>query len=557
MSVIHIRHIEAALHERFDGLIDVADYANHPADHRDRAFLSRAVAAFVPFALFDADETVAASAVTDESLDNGCDAMYHDPATHRAVIVQSKWDADGGSSPAVADVQKLIQGFQDLINMRFERFGPKMQRKIPEITSALDDPNTKFELVFAHTGQHPLSPEAKRLFDDLLGELNDVTEVVQYRILGQTELHSLVKGQAEGRRIDLEVALHDWGQTQEPFFAIYGQIEAEDVAAWWDQYGVDLFAKNLRRFVADSEVNEQIMASLRSNPEHFWYFNNGITVLCEKLTKKPIGGSDRRSGQFVCDGVSIVNGAQTVGCIGTVAVKDPQTVSQARVSVRFISIEACPPDFAIAVTRATNTQNRIERRDFVSLDPEQERLRSELYLDSGKIYAIKTGEPDPQPESGCSVTEATVALACASEDTNLAVQAKREIGRLWEDISKVPYKQIFNPGLTGLKMWRTVEIMRSVDRELRDAVATSEGKRRAVAIHGNRLLLHLVFEKMSVEHYSEPDLDLTDDLAKVTAIIPILLDRLTQGVEDKYGSNYVASLFKNATKCRDLVKAIA
>jgi len=195
--------------------------------------------------------------------------------------------------------------------------------------------------------------------------------------------------------------------------------------------------RNLRKFIHDSSVDAAITATLLSEPSRFWYFNNGITVLCDRIEKAPAGGASRKSGKFVFEGATVVNGAQTVGSIGRAADADANQVADARVHTRFISLEDCPPDFATDVTRATNTQNRVERRDFVAIDHEQERLRTDLQLEQGKIYAIKTGEPDPPPIHGCTVVDATIALACA-HSPDLAVQAKREIGRLWEDVAKPP-----------------------------------------------------------------------------------------------------------------------
>lgn len=555
MSVIHIRHIRTALEAHFTGHIDLSDWPKASDDDKQAVFLTRSLAAFMLTELGDLDPLTAAGSVTDGGQDNGIDALHLDPANHNLLIVQSKWDADGRGSPAVGDVQKLLQGFQDLINGRFDRFNKKVRRRQPELTSALDDPNVTFTVILAHTGQHDLSDPAKAILDDLLRELNDTTDVVSYRVLKQSDIHRLVRGQLEGEAINLEVALQDWGLTQEPFAAYYGQIEAEDVAVWWDRYGTRLFARNLRRFIPDSEVNESIVKTLLEEPEKFWYFNNGITVLAERVAKKPIGGADRRVGHFVCDGITVVNGAQTVGCIGTAYDRDRDAVQRAHVSVRFISLENCPEDFSTDVTRATNTQNRIERRDFVSLDPEQDRLRTELRLENGKVYAIKTGEPDPAPEAGCSVTEATVALACALADPTIAVQAKREIGRLWEDIGKAPYKQIFNPGVSGLRLWRSVEVLRIVEKTLRFEQDKREGRARGVAVHGNRLILHLVFRSLP-DRLGDPVYDFDPDLAGLANETIRLLDRLTELVEQEYPANYLASLFKNATRCRHLVELV-
>jgi hypothetical protein len=550
MSEIHIRHIKKALEEKFTGLIDLTDWESASDDARHAAFLSRALAAYVVGELVSIEPPSAAGSVTDGGDDNGIDAIYFDPTERRVVIVQSKWDSDGRGSPAVADVEKLLQGFRDLINARFDRFNAKIQTRRAQLETALDDPNVTFLLVFAHTGQEALSDHATRLLEDLLAEVNDTTEVVAFRLIRQPDLHGFVKGELEGESITLEVILHDWGSVQEAPVAYYGQIQAEDVAAWWEEHGSHLFSKNLRKFIPDSDVNDAITNSLLSEPEKFWYFNNGITVLADTIAKKPIGGGDRRSGAFVCEGVTIVNGAQTVGCIGAASRKDAEAVAKARVPIRFISLEEGPAELAGQVTRATNTQNRIERRDFVSLDPEQERLRMELLLEDGKVYTLKTGEPDPAHDTGCSVTEATVALACAQEDPALAVQAKREIGRLWEDISKAPYKQLFNSSVSGLRLWRSVDVMREVDRALRAEVDSREGRARGVAVHGNRLVLHLVFRGLPVGDFASTDLDFEELKRGLQGATTDTLDKVTELVELHYPNNYVASLFKNATRCR-------
>ncbi len=250
-------------------------------------------------------------------------------------------------------------------------------------------------------------------------------------MLSQAELRGFLIRGIHGTSPDLEVTLYDWGSTQEPYAAYYGQVEASAVAGWFADHGTRLFDKNIRQFLGqDSEVNASIIDTLHNQPEHFWYLNNGITVLCERVAKSALGGNRNKTGHFKFSGVSVVNGAQTVGCIGRAMADHPDAVADAHVTVRFISLENCPPEFAGEVTRGTNTQNRVERRDFVALDPQQDRLATELAID-GVRYAIKSGESTPAPETGCTIVDATVALACAQRIPDLAVQAKREIGRLW------------------------------------------------------------------------------------------------------------------------------
>ncbi len=208
------------------------------------------------------------------------------------------------------------------------------------------------------------------------------------------------------------------------------------------------------------------METLRNSPHQFWYYNNGITALCSSIQKKMVGGSSRDTGIFECRGVTIVNGAQTVGAAATAFSQDHRSVENARILLRLISLDQCPPEFAISVTRSTNTQNRIELRDFVSLDEQQQRLQTELQLDDVR-YVYKSGDSIASTDNGFDLDEATVALACAHQDVALSVQAKREIGKLWEDTSKQPYRTHFNQALSGRRLWRLVQIQRRVDSQLR------------------------------------------------------------------------------------------
>lgn len=60
-----------------------------------------------------------------------------------------------------------------------------------------------------------------------------------------------------GKAPDLKVTLHDWGITTEPYLAVYGQVDADDIAAWWSAHST-LFDKNLRKFIRAAAVQGDI-----------------------------------------------------------------------------------------------------------------------------------------------------------------------------------------------------------------------------------------------------------------------------------------------------------
>jgi hypothetical protein len=293
-------------------------------------------------------------------------------------------------------------------------------------------------------------------------------------------------------------------------------------------------------------VNNLVLATITDSPENFWYFNNGVTVLCASIDKAPAGGPERRQGTFGLKGVSVVNGAQTVGTLARALRQGKQSELDAvRVMVRFISLEDAAEDFAERVTRATNAQNVIGGRDFVGLDPEQTRLRDDFSVDN-LIYAVRSGEARPDPDKGCEFADAAVALACA-HSAGLATQAKREVSRLWDDITKSPYKALFNPQTNHLRVWRSVQILRAVDRELDRLRGGLDNRTKGYAVHGNRLIAHVVFAKLDLAGIEDHTADWAPTLAQAAESTARVLHAMKDIGEAEYGG-YTASLFKNATK---------
>jgi hypothetical protein len=547
---IPIMRIRSTLEKRYEGKIDLKDHIRRSAKEKESAFLTRSLAAFALAQLAGINDSIAATCVVDGYDDNGVDAIYYDNNDKKVYLIQSKWMESGKDSPKQGDIQKFLKGFKDFLNADFSQFNDKFKKMEDKLKEALYDAQVRFLLVITYTGSQPLAEKhARHDVEDLLRNLNDPIELVTYQVFSQKELYNAAAGLAEGAPIDLDILIRKWGQMDQPFLAYYGQLDAADVASWWQSYSDRLFAPNLRKFLGGTDVNDSIINTITNSPEKFWYFNNGITILCETVNQKPIGKGSTKSGVFECKGVSIVNGAQTVGSIAKAFSTNPDKVSQARVSARLISLDKCPEGFATEVTRAANTQNKIEHRDFVSLDSEQKRLQTDLRILCDKEYVYKSGDQKPKEEFGCDLEEATIALACANSDIELAVQAKREIGKLWEDTEKPPYKLLFNSQLSAIRLWRLVEVFRAVEAELKRLLITFEGRNKLIAIHGNRLVLHRVFRSIPIERFDDMDLDIKEIKVSAARETSSVLLSLIDIVNSEFSSSYPANLFKNKSKC--------
>lgn len=92
---LQVRHVRETLPPEFTELIPMADFANKQVGERERASLSRALAAFTLRWLTDCPTEDAAASVVDGRDDQGIDAVFVDDARPRLWLVQSRWSDQG------------------------------------------------------------------------------------------------------------------------------------------------------------------------------------------------------------------------------------------------------------------------------------------------------------------------------------------------------------------------------------------------------------------------------------------------------------------------------
>lgn len=557
MSIIHVTQIAAKISSMFESQLDISDL-NTADPELDTKKLTRCLAAYAAYRIGGADEREAAESVVDGGDDNGIDAIYYSTSTKRMTIIQSKWSKKGTGEPDTGDVRKFKDGIVDLINLEFDRFNSKVKRKQSLIEKALTDFDTKFDIVLIHTGNQTLSIHSQRVIDDLLKEMNETgdennEDILIFHQLNQGAIHSHLASGVDGEPIDLEIGLSQWGKVDHPQSAYYGMVAGEEVASWWVDKDKRLFARNIRQMLGATEVNEEIRHTLETFPEKFWYFNNGITVVADTIKKSAVGGNSRDLGFFKASNISVVNGAQTVSTIGRYKAEGGNNLDKVKVAIRVISLDGADSDFGGTVTKTNNRQNRIENRDFVSQDEEQIRIRRELSIE-GIDYNIVRSDSFKPTEKSFDLAEATVALACASGEPALAVQAKREIGKFYESLVKAPYRTIFNPNISGVSVLNSVNALRIIEKTIEDEIEKLEkksGKHYGLLVHGNRMIALLAMKEANISQKAKNynfEVDTLD--LKIKAIDAA--NKIRVFIDKKHPEKVLGTLFKNSSICKDL-----
>lgn len=544
---LNVRRIANVLKQHFEGRIDMTGVKQ--SDYSDK-FFSRSIAALTLVSKADVSIETACAAITDSFKDGGVDAIHFDRVNRKLYLVQSKFTRKGSSSPSLGDVLKFCEGVKNIIDLRLSGFGDSVQRKRADIEEAINGFNVKIVLVMAYSGSQPFSKDAQDSINRVLEYTNEAEEVCVFDVVKKEDLLEYAKDIVSSNGVDANVSLIEWGTVTDPYLAYYGQIDIAQLHQIWQQYGNRIFHKNIRSFMADAELNNTIQNSLLQNPDEFWYFNNGITAICSSIKKTPHGGASRQSGSFEVKGLSVVNGAQTIGNMGRVYEQNPDAVVNAKALIRFISVGDGPDDLSYRITRATNTQNRVDGRDFASLDSNQEKIRIQLVYE-GVEYVYRSGDKVRSQDRGFDVIDATIALACYQEEISFMVRAKSGIGQFFEDITKPPYIDLFNENTDAMLLWRLVQVMRIVDSALLGIEEDSGLREPLIAQHGNRFILRQVI-RGNKENIQNKSVEISGMSHVINDDVRKYVEKVSSIIDSGFPNTYPANTFKNLGRCRDI-----
>jgi len=235
-------------------------------------------------------------------------------------------------------------------------------------------------------------------------------------------------------------------------------VQASWLYAQFRKHGTDLLSANVREYLGsrnvDRNINNAMKQTANDDPEHFWVFNNGITVLVHSFEEKTM-----KSGMFLkFTGISVVNGAQTVGAIGSL---DSPPNDKAMVQVRFITCDST--DTVYDIVRYNNSQNKIAAPDFRSTDIVQRRLTKEFATIPRINYVARRGGREDiikrQPDTLPSVT-AGQSLAAFHGDPGIAYHEKTH---MWEDDHL--YSKYFGLQTTAKHILFTYSLLKSVENK--------------------------------------------------------------------------------------------
>lgn len=423
-------------------------------------------------------ESVAVDALTDSPNDKGCDLVFIDPEDSHAIIGQG-WQGKSPSekSPPARKAANLNQAISWLLDSDLRTVPNKLRAAARALRDALSDGSvTELEVWFVHNGkeakniQDELDQAAKtaRLYADRLSSEEVTCQGVEvglrhledwYRkltvpiLVGETLTVPIAGG--------FEVRGVDWK-------AFSTAVPADWLRTLHQNYKSDLFSANIRGYLGsrnvDANINNGIKATASQEPTNFWAYNNGITALVHDYE---VG-----KGLLSLTGISIVNGAQTTGALGSLDAQPPDT---AMVPARFL---VCTDrSVVMKVIRFNNSQNKVEAPDFRSHDHIQKRLIEEFESIPDALYlgGRRGGHEDVIKRPPNLLPSDTVAQSLMSFHGQPGT-AYNEKSKIW--VSDSLYARVFHEGTTA----RHVIVAYSLLKALEDRKRGLKGRSRKGAL---------------------------------------------------------------------------
>ncbi|GAA0826175.1 AIPR family protein [Streptosporangium amethystogenes subsp. fukuiense] len=554
-----VQHVRQALLRDYAGLIYDDDLKGYDQPSREQRFLSRALAAAAVRVVTGCDHDKAGRAVIDGDKDEGIDGVAVGESSRDVWLVQAKWSDSGRARLDKGEALKFIDGLRLIDQRDFTCFNERLTPFAAQLDAAMADPRLHITLVIALMGEGTLSDAVTEVLDRARSELHpSLGPMLSYRVLNADDFHQQLRQELAPDPVNVTATMTGWIRRDTPFEAWQGTVAVRDVAHWYAEHGNTLYEQNVRNSLGLTRINSGIKETLLEEPENFWYFNNGITVLCDSI--EPHWPGRRLPNEPVklrLEGVSVVNGAQTVTAIYEAMSQNSDSADNADVTVRAFSLGVDRSAYAKRITETTNTQNDVSQRDFIALEPAQAEIREDFLLSLGKTYVYKRGEPDPAPEAGCSVVHAAIALACAHRSPELAVRAGQDTDLLWERGTSGAYPRLFGEVPAAHRIWRLVQARRVVGAALTIQRKQLHGRAADMARRGEMLITHLVFQLLDQDEIDEPGLDWQPTLDRVSELTASVLSWLIHHLDAEYGrSSFLTSTFSDETRCKHLAKLV-
>jgi hypothetical protein len=300
------------------------------------------------------------SDITDGADDKQIDAIYVDDRNSTVYIIQGKFiGKDSVDAEPLREVLSSWVQLKNLVKLQ-ENANDKLKQKLSEVAIAFDDNyDVEFELITTAS----LTDAAKNdlaVFQKELAESHDL--LANIRLVDADELKSRHEATVEPvlkHSLFLQADKYIKMQLAETS-VILAVLPLKDCLSFPGIKDGTLFQKNVRQSLGlSNQVNKGLKDSIYKDAGDFFFYHNGITILCNKIEL------NEATKELSLKGLSVVNGCQSLNTILSCSEK-VKTLTDAYIMCRFYEIPQ--NERADKISVSTNSQSAVKPRDLRSND---------------------------------------------------------------------------------------------------------------------------------------------------------------------------------------------
>ena len=311
------------------------------------------------------DDQEIGECIIDGSGDNGIDPIILNEEEKELTVMQFKFPVTSkGINEEISqgDILKTINGFNILINKSSTSESNSQFREYKNKISDIDI--FKFNIQFISFNKGIEANANKELIDNFAKNFKkDFGSELNIKVHEKSTISNIYE--KINRKNDLEINL-SYKQLTSAYDIEFmniksyvGLVNSKDLISSIEDYIETIFDENIRLYEGKTTVNNSIK-STASDPkesEMFYFYNNGITIICDKASNSPNKLS------VSLKGVSIVNGCQTVTSIYELYKKNKL---QSGVDILTRIIEISDYNERMKITEFLNSQNPIKDSYFIA-----------------------------------------------------------------------------------------------------------------------------------------------------------------------------------------------
>lgn len=436
--------------------------------------------------------SIAAEALTDGSDDKKCDILHIDLEEELAIVAQCYMCSKQKPSAPANKASDLNTAVGWLLQRPLKDLPVRLRQLATELRNAIkDDQIRHLQFWYVHN-----LPESQNVENELKTvEASAKAASASFPNSGKLQISAQEIGNARlsewysdtlspilvSDKIDIEVegGFEIKGNNWRAYVA---PIPARTLSTLYRKHKAKLFSANVRDYLgsrrSDANINNGIKKSAESSPGDFWVYNNGITVLVNdyKLIEK------KKKKILHIKGISIVNGAQTTGAIGSLKKSpDPKVMVPARF------VQAPDQELVRNVIQFNNSQNKITASDFRSTDRIQKKLKEQISQIPDAEYegGRRGGHSDVITRNKKLLPSYTVAQALAAFHGDPVV-AYNQKTNIW--VSDRLYARYFPEDITGSHVVFAYSLLRAVEEGKKGLVVKYKSKPNSLTTQEETLL---------------------------------------------------------------------